>query len=100
MADRLDPRLRLVVHVEALLSVLGALLDITSVLAADHATDVANGTGGLRSVVREMSGLATAGHTGNALGSLEALLRILGALSNLLAVRNPAGEILSLASPL
>ena len=99
MADGLDPRLSLVVHVEALLGVLGTLLDIAAVLAADHSTDVADGASSLLGVVGEMSGLATTSHAGDTLSSISTLLGVLGTLFDLRAVRNPAGEILSLTGP-
>lgn len=99
MADGLDPRLSLVVHVEALLGVLGTLLNIAAVLAADHSTDVADGASSLLSVVGEMSGLATTSHAGDTLGTISSLLGVLGTLFDLRAVRNPAGEILSLTGP-
>ena len=82
-----------------MLSVLGTLLDVSTVLAAHHATDVTNSTGGLLGIVIEMTGLATTSHACDTLGSSEAFLSVSGTLLDLLVVRNPAGDVLCLAGP-
>ena len=82
-----------------MLSVLGTLLDVSTVLAAHHTANVTNSTGGLLGIVIEVTGLATTCHACDTLGSSEAFLGVSSTLLDLLVVRNPAGDVLCLAGP-